>query len=147
MISYSAIVRFNQSGGVDAYDLSTGWYSSDNPFSYSQDQIVQIRMVVDVPSNTYDVYAKDESDNEVMVADDYQFRASASSLDRWNIHSDIDSMVVCDAEVLTDFHEADTNTNNIIELTELNSYIQLWITTSDITLPQLIEVVELWKNA
>jgi hypothetical protein len=44
------------------------------------------------------------------------------------------------------FHPADNEPRDgTIQLTELNVYIQLWKTSSDISLAQLIEVVELWK--
>jgi hypothetical protein len=43
-------------------------------------------------------------------------------------------------------HPADSDFNGSIDLTELNDYIQLWKTSSDISLAEIIEVVEMWKN-
>ncbi|MFP4400422.1 MAG: right-handed parallel beta-helix repeat-containing protein [Candidatus Woesearchaeota archaeon] len=44
-------------------------------------------------------------------------------------------------------HPSDTNSDGIIDITELNSYIDGWKTTSSISLSQLIEAVEIWKNS
>ncbi|MFP4400420.1 MAG: PKD domain-containing protein [Candidatus Woesearchaeota archaeon] len=46
----------------------------------------------------------------------------------------------------TQHHSADTNQNGIIDLTELNSYVNNWKTGSSISLSDLIEAVDFWKN-
>ncbi|MFP4401233.1 MAG: DUF4215 domain-containing protein [Candidatus Woesearchaeota archaeon] len=43
-------------------------------------------------------------------------------------------------------HDADINSDGIIDLTELNSYVQSWKITSDISLADLVDVIKLWKG-
>ncbi|MFP4400739.1 MAG: hypothetical protein ACLFPQ_02575 [Candidatus Woesearchaeota archaeon] len=143
----SAILRFNESGYLDAYDSSVSWYKSDSLVSYSQGSSYEIKIVVDFSLETYDAYVTPEGSSEIQIAYDYSFRASSSSIDNWALYSYIDSMEVCNAGVVSsNYHEADTNTNSIIEITELNSYVYQWKTSSSINLAQLIEAIELWKN-
>ncbi|MFP4400740.1 MAG: right-handed parallel beta-helix repeat-containing protein [Candidatus Woesearchaeota archaeon] len=139
-------IRFNTSGYIDVYDSSRSDYASDSDFQYSAGVEYEIRTVVDLFSQTYDIYITSEGESEVLVADDYPFRNPETSIDSWGIYSYIGSINVCNVGFASSFHNADTNQNNIIEISELNSYVGQWKTSSSINLAQLIEAIELWKN-
>ncbi len=144
---FATTIRFNVSGYVDVYDSSRSAYVSDIEFQYFQGIEYELKQVIDFSSQTYDVYVTPEGGSEVLVADDYPFRNPETSIDSWVLYSYIGSMQVCETGLLfSNYHDADTNTNNIIELSELTYYINQWKISSSINLAQLIEAIELWKN-
>ncbi len=86
--NYSCIFRFFIDGTVDAYNLgaSTG-YSAENEFLYYANETYHVRMVINVSTNKYSVYISREGEQEVTIGSDYNFRASASSLNNIAFYS------------------------------------------------------------
>ena len=85
---YSCIVRFYTDGIVDAYNLgSTTGYAAENEFLYYAGETYHVRMVVDITANQYDAYISREGEPEVTIATDYNFRASAASLNNYAIYT------------------------------------------------------------
>ena len=74
----STIIRFNNSGLVDV--RNGGSYSADNVLIYEKGVPYKVKMIVDVPNQTYSVTVEDLDGNVTELAKDYAFRAAADSL-------------------------------------------------------------------
>lgn len=70
---FATLVRFNNSGAIDARDGGT--YAASNTVGYAGGQTYHLRIDVDVPNSEYDVYVTQPgSSNEVAVAQGFGFR-------------------------------------------------------------------------
>ncbi len=86
----AAIVRFNTSGNIDARNGSS--YAADVVIPYSAGSTYHVRIAVNVPKKTYDVYVTPSGGTEVHLASGYAFRTeqnSVSSLNNLGVFADI----------------------------------------------------------
>ncbi|MFW6154714.1 MAG: PKD domain-containing protein [Planctomycetota bacterium] len=84
----ACIVRFNTSNQIDVRDGSG--YTADTTLSYTQGVTYHVRMVIDIPNNTYSVYVTPDGQSEVTLATDYAFRTEQqgiTSLDHWTLNA------------------------------------------------------------
>jgi hypothetical protein len=86
--SLAAIVRFNPSGFIDAYNGNTGGYAAINSIPYTGGTKYSFWMVLNIPAQTYDAYVTPEGDSQVQIASGYKFRLSATSLDHAILHAE-----------------------------------------------------------
>jgi hypothetical protein len=81
-------VRFNASGGIDAYNGSA--YAAATAIPYSAGVAYHFRLVISVPARRYDAYVKGPGGAELAIGTGYAFRAEQAGvigLDNWAIHS------------------------------------------------------------
>ncbi len=81
----AAIVRFNQSGDIDARD--GGAYAAASTIPFTANTTYHFRMVIDVAADTYSVYVTPPGGTELTVGSNYAFRteqASATSIGYWD---------------------------------------------------------------
>jgi len=70
---FAALVRFNNSGAIDARDGGT--YAASNVVGYTGGQTYHLRLDVDVPNSVYDVYVTPPgTSSEIAVAQGFGFR-------------------------------------------------------------------------
>lgn len=85
----AAIVRFNNSGNIDARNGSV--YQAANTISYSGSTAYHFRLEVDVSNHTYSAYVTPNGGSEQTIGEDFDFRtqqSSVTSLDTWVTHVD-----------------------------------------------------------
>lgn len=73
----AAIVRFNNTGTIDARKGST--YTAQTSVPYTAGNTYRFRMSVNVPQKTYSVYVTPPGKSETLLAKDYPFRTEQSS--------------------------------------------------------------------
>jgi Carbohydrate binding module (family 6) len=81
-------VRFNASGGIDAYNGSA--YAAATAIPYGAGVAYRFRLVVSVPARRYDAYVKAPGGAELVIGTGYAFRAEqagVTGLDDGAIHS------------------------------------------------------------
>jgi len=96
----ACIVRFYTSGNIDVRD--GGSYAADTTLAYSAGTSYHVRMVIDVPNDTYSVYVTPQGGSETTLASDYGFRTDqvgVGSLDSWAIKADSGSHTVSNVTV------------------------------------------------
>ncbi|MEP0367028.1 MAG: T9SS type A sorting domain-containing protein [Cyclobacteriaceae bacterium] len=98
----SAIVRFNSSGKIDAYDNSG--YAAENDLDYSAGTTYHVRMEVNTSQMLYDVYVKVGEGDETTIAKDYTFRRKVINLNAM-------------AVVAGNFNVADPGTHTVSNIT------------------------------
>ena len=98
----SAIVRFNSSGKIDAYDNSG--YAAENDLDYSAGTTYHVRMEVNTSQMLYDVYVKVGDGDETTIAKDYTFRRKVINLNAM-------------AVVAGNFNVADPGTHTVSNIT------------------------------
>ena len=76
----SVQVRFNPNGELDALDGTS--YRAVRKLRYAAGRIYDLRIVVNVPRRSFDVYVTPATEAPVLVARDFAFNAAASSADR-----------------------------------------------------------------
>jgi hypothetical protein len=91
----AAIMRFNATGTVDAYNQAVVGYAAVNSFPYLGGVIYNFRMVINTGAGTYDAYVTAPGGAETQIASGYTFRTGAEPLDTWNIVSEVGTHVVC----------------------------------------------------
>jgi len=74
----AAIVRFAASGAIDARDGSA--YAAQATLPYSAGTTYHIRMVVDVASHRYTVYATPSGQQETLIGNGFAFRTEQSAV-------------------------------------------------------------------
>jgi len=74
----AAIVRFNDSGTIDA--RNGGAFKADQTVRYSANQAYRVRMVIDVTSRKYSTFVTPPGQAEVLLAKDYAFRSQQSAV-------------------------------------------------------------------
>jgi hypothetical protein len=89
----AAIVRFNPSGFIDAYN-STG-YSALTSIPYTGGTKYSFWFQLNIPAQTYNVYVTPEGGQMVQIGANYAFRLSAPSLSNVTYHAEIGSDRVC----------------------------------------------------
>jgi hypothetical protein len=94
--SLPAIVRFNPSGDIDAYN-GTG-YSAANTIPYTGGTPYMFEFVVNVPAQTYTVYATPQQGSTVLVGQNYAFRTSASLLNNLSLYAATGTIDECSYE-------------------------------------------------
>lgn len=72
--SNAVLVRMYQ-GVFDAYDLNT--YAADTSIPFTAGEVYHVRIEINVPAETYDVFITPPGETEVQLANDFVFRSSA----------------------------------------------------------------------
>jgi hypothetical protein len=91
--SLAAIVRFNPSGFIDAYN-GTG-YSAASSIPYTGGHTYSFWFQVNIPAQTYSVYVTPAGGAQVLVGSNYAFRLSAPALNNVTYHAEVGSDNVC----------------------------------------------------
>lgn len=80
----AAIARLYTDGGIDARNGDT--YDSDVSLDYEASTTYSFRMVVDIEDRSYDVYVRPDGEDEIALAENYDFRTEQTQtyrLDRF----------------------------------------------------------------
>jgi hypothetical protein len=91
--SLAAIVRFNPSGFIDAYN-GTG-YSALTSIPYTGGTRYSFWFQLNIPAQTYNVYVTPEGGQMVQIGSNYAFRLSVPSLNNVTYHAEVGSNQVC----------------------------------------------------
>ena len=91
--SLAAIVRFNPSGFIDAYN-GTG-YSALTSIPYSGGTKYSFWFQLNIPAQTYNVYVTPEGGQMVQIGSNFAFRVNAPSLNNITYHAEVGSNQVC----------------------------------------------------
>ena len=89
----AAIVRFNPSGFIDAYN-GTG-YSALTSIPYTGGTKYSFWFQLNVPAQTYNVYVTPEGGQMVQIGSNFAFRLNAPSLNNVTYHAEVGSDNVC----------------------------------------------------
>jgi hypothetical protein len=90
----SAIVRFNPSGNIDAYNGAAG-YAAASTISYTGDVTYTFEFDVNVAAQTYTVYVTPQGGTKTLVGLNYGFRAAASTLNNFTVYAQVGANTVC----------------------------------------------------
>lgn len=93
--SLAAIVRFNPSGYIDAYNGNIGGYAAVNTIPYTGGTKYSFWMVINIPSQTYDAYVTADGGSQMQIASGYKFRLTDTQLDHAILHAEVGSDNVC----------------------------------------------------
>ena len=91
--SLAAIVRFNPSGFIDAYN-GTG-YSALTSIPYTGGTKYSFWFQLNIPAQTYNVYVTPEGGAQVQIGANYAFRVSAPALNNVTYYAQAGSTRVC----------------------------------------------------
>jgi len=91
--SLPAIVRFNPSGFIDAYN-GTG-YSALTSIPYTGGTKYSFGFQLNIPAQTYNVYVTPEGGQQVQIGSNYAFRLNAPTLNNVTYHAEVGSDKVC----------------------------------------------------
>ena len=91
--SLAAIVRFNPSGFIDAYN-GTG-YSALTSIPYTGGTKYSFWFQLNIPAQTYNVYVTPEGGAQVQIGANYAFRLSAPTLNNVTYYAQAGSTQVC----------------------------------------------------
>jgi alginate lyase len=91
--SLAAIVRFNPSGFIDAYN-GTG-YSALTSVPYTGGARYSFWFQLNIPAQTYNVFVTPEGGQMVQIGSNYAFRLNAPSLNNVTYHAEVGSDKVC----------------------------------------------------
>jgi hypothetical protein len=91
--SLAAIVRFNPSGFIDAYN-GTG-YSALTSIPYTGGTKYSFWFQLNIPAQTYNVYVTPEGGQQVQIGSNYAFRLNAPTLNNVTYHAEVGSDKVC----------------------------------------------------
>jgi hypothetical protein len=89
----AAIVRFNPSGFIDAYN-GTG-YSALTSIPYSGGTKYSFWFQLNIPAQTYNVYVTPDGGSQVQIGANYAFRLNAPVLSNVTYHAQVGSNQVC----------------------------------------------------
>jgi len=89
----AAIVRFNPSGFIDAYN-GTG-YSALTSVPYTGGAKYSFWFQLNIPAQTYNVFVTPEGGSQVQIGANYAFRLSAPTLSNVTYHAEVGSDKVC----------------------------------------------------
>ncbi len=101
----AAIVRFSPDGVIDA--RNAGAYEAFASLEYEASTTYFFRFIVDVENRTYDAYVQPEGEDEVLIADAFDFRSEqgeAFQLNRFSTFAAAGENQICDLLVPAD-HE------------------------------------------
>jgi thermitase len=102
----AAIVRFNTSGMIDA--RNGGAYQAASQIPYTAGTSYRFRLVIRVPSHTYDIFVTPAGGTEQTVGTNFAFRTeqrSVTSINNWALYAASGTHRVCNVAV------ANTNAN------------------------------------
>jgi len=91
----AAIVRFNPSGFIDAYNGSIGGYAAINSIPYTGGTKYSFWMVLNIPNQTYDAYVTPDGGSQIQIASGYTFRLTDTTLDHAVVHAEVGTDNVC----------------------------------------------------
>jgi hypothetical protein len=91
--SLAAIVRFNPSGFIDAYN-GTG-YSALTSIPYTAGTRYHFWFQLNIPAQTYNVYVTPEGGQQVEIGANFAFRLGAPTLNNVTYHAEVGSNKVC----------------------------------------------------
>src|SRR5882757_6608633 len=91
--SLAAIVRFNPSGFIDAYN-GTG-YSALTSIPYAGGTKYSFWFQLNIPAQTYNVFVTPEGGSQVQIGANYAFRLSAPTINNVTYHAEVGSDKVC----------------------------------------------------
>ncbi|MGO4515164.1 hypothetical protein AB4Y89_05195 [Terriglobus sp. 2YAB30_2] len=91
----AAIVRFNPSGFIDAYNGNIGGYAAVNSIPYTGGTKYSFWMVLNIPNQTYDAYVTPDGGSQVQIASGYKFRLTDTTLDHAILHAEVGTDNVC----------------------------------------------------
>ena len=89
----AAIVRFNPSGFIDAYN-GTG-YSALTSIPYTGGTKYSFWFQLNIPAQTYNVYVTPEGGSMVQIGANYAFRLNAPTISSATYHAEVGSSNVC----------------------------------------------------
>jgi hypothetical protein len=89
----AAIVRFNPSGFIDAYNGSG--YSALTSIPYTGGKKYSFWFQLDIPAQTYNVYVTPEGGSQVQIGANYAFRLNATTLNNVTYHAEVGTNNVC----------------------------------------------------
>jgi len=89
----AAIVRFNPSGFIDAYNGTA--YSSLTSIPYTGGTKYSFWFQLNIPAQTYNVYVTPEGGQSVQIGSNFAFRLSAPTLNNVTYHAELGSNQVC----------------------------------------------------
>jgi Alginate lyase len=91
----AAIVRFNPSGFIDAYNGAIGGYSALTSIPYTGGTTYSFWFVLNIPAQTYSVYVTPAGGSQVQIGSNYTFRLSAPTLNNVTYHAQVGSENIC----------------------------------------------------
>jgi K319-like protein len=97
---FATLVRFNSSGTIDV--RNGDFYAAAQTVNYTVGSVFHFRLVVDIPSHTYNVFLTPPSGAEMALASGYAFRteqSSVTSLANWGAVATAGSQQVCNFSV------------------------------------------------
>jgi len=89
------IIEFDPAGNIEAFNGSSGSYTSAVAISYAGGQTYHFRLAVNVPLSTYSIYVTPPGDSELTIGSNYLLRHPVTSLDQWSSDSIIGAATVC----------------------------------------------------
>jgi Alginate lyase len=99
---YAIAARFNPTGDIDA--RNGGAFVAASTIPYTAGTSYHFRAVVNVPANTYSIFATPEGQAEIAIGTNYSFRteqAGIASLDHWDAVSQVGTISLCNLAVDT----------------------------------------------
>lgn len=96
----AAIVRFNSAGNIDA--RNGGTYTADTTVPYTVGTRYHFRLVINLPTHTYDIHVTPEGSPEKVIGTSYRFRTEQDTvgrLDTWAQYASAGSHHVCNFTV------------------------------------------------
>jgi hypothetical protein len=84
--SLAAIVRFNPTGTIDAYNGAVAGYAAVNTVAYTAGTRYSFWIQLNIPAQTYNAYVTPEGGSQTQIASNYTFRTSATTLNNYTIH-------------------------------------------------------------
>jgi hypothetical protein len=91
----AAIVRFNPSGFIDAYNGAIGGYAALTSIPYTGGTKYSFWFVLNIPAQTYSVYVTPAGGSQVQIGSNYTFRLSAPTLNNVTYHAQVGSENIC----------------------------------------------------
>ena len=143
---YAILVRFNDTGYIDARNGDV--YSADNDIPYSANTEYRFRVISNLQEGSYSAYVTPESGSEQVITDSYSYRTSQQGITEINYmgtRTQLGTMSVCDYMTL-EIHESDIDTNGCVETGEMIAFMDRWkISSTDVTMVSLMSSIGLWK--
>jgi hypothetical protein len=98
--SLAAIARFSPTGIIDA--RNGGAYQADTQLAYTPGATYHFRLVIRIPSHTYDIFVTPPGGAEQLVGSNFAFRTEQSSvgnLTNWALYANTGSHTVCNLTI------------------------------------------------
>jgi hypothetical protein len=91
----AAIVRFNPSGYIDAYNGAAGGYAAISSIPYTGGTKYSFWIELNIPNQTYSAFVTPDGGSQVQIASNYTFRTSATTLDHAIVHAEVGTDNLC----------------------------------------------------